>query len=69
MSILCRAVRVGAANEFVMNGISAAKPLIDLLERPKVSREGLTEFDLSAGSEGVKEHEVGTSACLCGHHL
>ena len=56
-------VREGAANALVMVGTPAVEPLIDLLEHPEVSeryeqppeesREGLTQFDLLAGPEGI----------------
>ncbi|MCK8518881.1 HEAT repeat domain-containing protein [Methanoculleus sp. 7T] len=56
-------VREGAANALVMIGTPAVEPLTDLLLHPevseryelprKVSREGLTQFDLLAGPEGI----------------
>lgn len=56
-------VREAAANALVMVGTPAVGPLIDLLDRPEVaeryelpregSQEGLTQFDLLAGPEGI----------------
>jgi hypothetical protein len=54
-----QAVREGAANALVMVGTPAVEPLIDLLERPGAAGvygapgEGLTQFDLLAGPEGI----------------
>ncbi len=58
-----QAVREGAANALTMVGTPAVEPLIDLLEHPDVaagyerpreeSWEGLTQFDLLAGPEGI----------------
>jgi len=58
-----QAVREGAANALVMVGTPAVEPLIDLLEHPDVAAgygvpreapgEGLTQFDLLAGPEGI----------------
>ena len=56
-------VREGAANALVMVGTPAVEPLTDLLERPGAGAvygtpgeapwEGLTQFDLLAGPEGI----------------
>lgn len=58
-----QSVREGAANALTMVGTPAVEPLIDLLERPDVAAvygvpreeagEGLTQFDLLAGPEGI----------------
>ena len=58
-----QSVREGAANALTMVGTPAVEPLIDLLERPDIAMvygvpreeagEGLTQFDLLAGPEGI----------------